>query len=102
MRNCALEAIWLICWRASRADREGSSFSRGEQEFHIAFGAGDRARHDALHRPAARCHPLRRIGADPLVDGGIADDAAFADLAPLRLELRLYESHQAAAGRGEI
>src|SRR3954471_9368416 len=97
MRSCAREAIWVIAKAASRGGGDGSSLSRGEQELDIALGAGDRARDQPLHRPAARRDPGGGGGADALVHRGIAHDAALADLAALGLELRLDQRDEAAA-----
>ena len=47
-----------------------------------------------LDEAAHLCHSLFPLG-------GVADDAAFADRRPARLELRLDQSHQPGAGRGE-
>ena len=39
------------------------------------------------------------LGDDALVDGGVADDAALADVVAAGLELRLDERDDVAAGR---
>ena len=83
----------------SRAAQSASP--RGDEELHIAFGAGDRAFHDAVDGPAAGFEPFARFAADPSVERGVADDAAFADFLAPDLELRFDERDQRASGRGE-
>src|SRR5689334_1768752 len=53
--------------------------SSSQQEFHIAFGPGDRARHNPQHGPTLRFNPAFGLGADPVVHGRVANNAALPD-----------------------
>ena len=53
---------------------------------------------DPQHGPALQFNPGFGLGADALVDRGIADDAALADFLAPGLELRLDQRDQLRAG----
>src|SRR5688572_18909659 len=71
------------------------------QEFDIPLRAGDGAWRHPQHAPAPPLQPVRRFGADALVDGRVADHSAFADLVAIRLELRLDQRNQPASRPGK-
>ena len=76
--------------------------ARVEQEFPVAFWAEDRALDEANYRPARLPrNPGGSALADLVMDGGIADHPAFADLLAAGLELRLDERHERGFFGGE-
>src|SRR3546814_11352263 len=87
--------------RYALAGGSSSAVSRN-QELDISFGSRDRAWGDSLDTPSEPFQPVRNRPADALMHCGVAHHAALADLASLRLELRLDQRDQAPAGRGEI
>src|SRR3546814_17152402 len=87
--------------RYALAGGSSSAVSRNK-ELDISFGSRDRAWGDSLDTPSAPFQPVRNRPADALMHCGVAHHAALADLASLRLELRLDQGEQAPAGRGEI
>src|SRR3546814_12290972 len=87
--------------RYALAGGSSSAVSRNK-ELDISFGSRDRAWGDSLDTPSAPFQPVRNRPADALMHCGVAHHAALADLASLRLELRLDQRDQAPAGRGEI
>src|SRR3984957_19706378 len=72
-----------------------------EEEFLVAFGAGEVAGFDAENVEVRRAGG----GFDALdgfaVQGFVLDDAAFADFAPVEFELRLDEDQEIGVGSGE-
>src|SRR5205085_8501105 len=62
---------------------------RAEQELDIALGPRDRARLDADHGPSLAFNPCLCLGADALMDGGIAHHPALPHPLASRLEPRL-------------
>src|SRR5262245_23343179 len=86
--------------RSCSAARDLAAAPGGDQELAVAVGAGDRAVGDADHAPTGlTAEPRDDAGANPAVQVGIADDAAFADLAGADLELRLDERDELRDGR---
>ena len=53
-------------------------------------------------RPALGFHPGPGLSADAFMDGRIADDTAFPDLLPPRLELRLDQRDELRAGLRQL
>src|SRR3546814_7171494 len=81
--------------------RGEKDFSRHQQEFAIAFRAGDRAFDDAFDAPAQlRVHPALDARADFLMEGRVAHDTALAHALPADLELRLDEHCHHGPRRG--
>src|SRR5687768_16321001 len=74
---------------------------RSQQEFDIAFGAGNRAFGDSEHGPALRSDPFGRVLTNALVDQWVTNHPALADFFALGFELRLDQRHQLRARLGE-
>jgi len=71
---------------------DGLGPARAEEKFAIALGAGD-WRRDRLHvAPSERGNAFRDFFDGKLVHLGIANDSAFANVSPPRLELRFDEN----------
>src|SRR5262249_57698722 len=82
------------CHSCNAASELAAAFGRN-QELAIALSAGDRAIGEPDHAPARlSAEPVGNASANLLVQTGIADDSAFADIGRADLELRLDESDQ--------
>src|SRR5215831_18125067 len=69
-----------------------------QEELAVAVAAGDRALEPVDDGEADRCARLAELALDLDVGGRVPDDAAFADVLRLQLELRLHEQEQVARG----
>src|SRR5215470_17772734 len=81
--------------RSWKAANELAAALRRDQELAVTIGAGDWAVGKPDHVPASlSAEPVGNTSANLLVQTGIADDSAFADIGSTDLELRLDESDQ--------
>src|SRR5882724_1498612 len=88
------------CRSCSAASKLSAAAFAGDQELAVAVGAGNRTLGDADHGPTGlTAEPGGNAGADFLVQIGVADDAALADLRGADLELRLDQGDEAGRGR---
>src|SRR5882724_3056606 len=90
------------CRSCSAASKLSAAAFAGDQELAVAVGAGDRTLGDADHGPAGlTAEPRGNARADFLVQIGVADNAALADLRGADFELRLDQGDEAGRGRGQ-